>query len=91
MSDFGKLVIGCCVLVIMIICAYSGACDLAPGDARRILSQEGVTDVALHGYDWFACSRGEILNQEFSGTRNGQHVSGYVCGDAGGGITIHYK
>lgn len=83
--------VGAAAIVFMILVAILGGCDLSPNDARRILAQDGVTDVVLSGYSWGACSRGELENQEFMGTKSGAPVSGYVCGDASGGMSIHYK
>ncbi len=91
MSDIQNLITGVIVAAIMGLCAISGSCDLDPGAARRMLGQEGVSDIRLDGFDPFACSRGELTNQKFSGVKNGSRVSGYVCGDGSGAMTVHYK
>lgn len=56
----------------------AGCTDTA--SARRIVEQEGVTNVEVTGYRVFGCLKGEDWHTGFTGTRNGRPVSGVVCG-----------
>lgn len=48
-------------------------------EARRVLEQDGVTDVRMDGYPWFACGKGDFYHTGFVGKRNGKEISGTVC------------
>lgn len=48
-------------------------------EAFRVLDQDGVTDVQITGYSWFACGHGDWYHTGFEGKRNGKPIHGTVC------------
>lgn len=48
-------------------------------EARRVLEMDGVTDVQVTGYSWFACGKGDFYHTGFTGKRNGKTIDGTVC------------
>ena len=63
-----------------------------PEGAGRMLEIEGVTDVQITGYVWFACgSRSDLFSTGFSGTRNGRRVEGAVCRGIFTGQIVRYR
>lgn len=48
-------------------------------EARRVLDNDGVTDVQMTGYKWFACGDHDFYHTGFSGKRNGKNIEGIVC------------
>lgn len=73
----------------LVIC--TGGCDIAPAEATRILSADGVSNITLTGYSWFACGRDDSFSQGFSGKKSGQSVRGVLCGGWMKGDTIRYR
>ena len=63
-----------------------------PDDAHRILKGMGFTQIAIGGYDFFACGQDDFFSTEFT-ARNaqGQFVSGTVCSGWFKGSTVRFK
>lgn len=55
------------------------ACSVDDGTARRVLEDEGYTDIELLGASPLACSSSENRSGGFRATRDGRHVEGVVC------------
>lgn len=55
------------------------ACSVDDGTARRVLEDEGYTDIVLLGWTPLACSSSERRSGGFRATRDGRHVEGVVC------------
>lgn len=68
-------VIGASMLTVML-----GGCT-QPDTAARVLADQGYTQIELHGYDWFNCSKDDTYHDKFTATGpTGRKVSGVVCG-----------
>ena len=78
--------VGCAVIV----CALAG-CSLPPADFDRLMKQEGITDAKNTGASFLACKDSDDYNTGFTGIKNGQPVSGTLCGSLSAGYTIRYK
>lgn len=51
-----------------------------PESAARQLEAAGYTDIQLHGYDWFNCSKDDTFHDKFTAKGpTGKPVSGVVC------------
>lgn len=62
-----------CFAVLLSACTNSD-------DAERALSAEGMTNIRITGYDWFACSKDDWYHTGFTATNSqGKQVSGVVC------------
>lgn len=48
-------------------------------EATRVLKLDGVADIKITGYAWFSCGDHDFYHTGFSGTRNGQPITGVVC------------
>lgn len=96
MNDDAPFTFGGCLFVALIIlvsllCVPMGACNISDADATRTLQHEGVTNVQLHGYAWFECSRDDIFSVKFQGNKNGFPVEGALCSGGFKDITVRYK
>lgn len=72
---------GCIVvlLLIIVILMLTG-CD-GKADAKRVLEEEGYTQVEMTGYRWTGCSEDDFYHEGFKATTvAGRRVSGVVCG-----------
>lgn len=50
-------------------------------DARRVLEEQGYTEIHFTGYDMFGCSEDDTYRTGFTATSpTGHRVSGVVCG-----------
>jgi len=66
------------ILGVGIMC-LSGCTD--PQTARRVLTQNGYTDVRITGYNWLSCGRDDTYHTGFiAKSPNGSTVEGTVCG-----------
>lgn len=68
-------------------------CQVPRDDAERLMRQEGITNFAFDGIALFGCAKSDDITLKFSGTKNGQRVSGVICASAGLGgkkYTIRY-
>lgn len=55
------------------------ACTDEPG-ARRILEDQGYTDVELTGFSWFSCSEDDQIRTGFyAKSQSGRVIRGTVC------------
>lgn len=51
-----------------------------PETARAILERAGYTQIQMHGYDWFACSKDDTYHDKFTAIGPaGKPVTGVVC------------
>jgi hypothetical protein len=64
----------------------------SPQDAEKALNAEGMTNIKVTGYKFFACSRDDFYNTGFTATNSvGKNVEGTVCsGLFFKGSTIRY-
>lgn len=70
--------------------ALLSACT-SPVDAKRVLEQQGYTEVITGGYGWFACSKSDNFSTKFKAkSPSGVPVSGVVCGGILKGSTIRF-
>ncbi|AFN39341.1 hypothetical protein F485_gp199 [Aeromonas phage CC2] len=68
-------------MIIAILAVLSlSACTDADG-ARRVLTQNGYTNVHVGGYAWFSCSEKDTFATKFTAVNkaSGQVVNGAVC------------
>jgi hypothetical protein len=66
------------VLLISALSALSGC--TSPSDAMRALDAEGMTEITITGYDYFACAEDDFYRTGFIATsREGKRISGTVC------------
>jgi hypothetical protein len=67
-------------------------CTHDPKDAHRLLRQEGITSVNLHGHPFISgCAKGEDFATTFTGIKNGVPVNGVICGGWMKSNTIRYN
>lgn len=53
---------------------------VAPDEARRVLEQQGYTEIQTGGYAFWACSEDDRIRTKFTATSpSGHRVSGAVC------------
>lgn len=65
---------------VMISCTVISGCT-DPDNARRILLQNGYTDIKITGYNIYSCSEDDSVHTGFSAkSPNGTIVEGTVCG-----------
>lgn len=65
--------------VITILIGFLSACT-APNEARRILEQQGYTNIEIKGYSLLTCSEDDWFRTGFKATSPaGQQVQGVVC------------
>ena len=80
------------VILVILGCITLASCTVSGDDMKRLMKQEGVTDYQFTGYDAFACAKDDDVSTGFFGTKNGQKVSGVVCGGLLlKGYTIRYR
>jgi hypothetical protein len=61
------------------ITALCVACT-QPDHAKKILEDQGYTDVRMDGYDWLNCSKDDVYHDKFTAkSPAGKKVSGVVC------------
>lgn len=65
------------LIIVMAVLLMAGC--IRPEKAERIARLNGVTDVRITGYRWFACSDRDWYQTGFTGILNGQIVSGVIC------------
>jgi hypothetical protein len=77
------------ILFFLFICIY--ACT-NESDTKRILQDEGYTNIELTGYDPWGCGEDDTYSTGFTATnKNGKKVKGVVCGGITKGYTIRMK
>lgn len=65
--------------IITILISFFSACT-APNEARRILEQQGYTNIQIKGYSLLTCSEDDWFRTGFVATGpTGQRVEGVVC------------
>lgn len=64
-----------------------------PDESRRLLKSQGLSNIEITGYDFWACSEDDSYKTGFIATgQDGSSVSGTVCaGFFFKGATIRYK
>ena len=59
---------------------------------KRILENEGFTEIEINGYSFFACGEDDVFATGFCAKNAaGNKVCGTVCGGVGKGYTIRYE
>lgn len=77
--SFGLVIATWVGIALFFIFLAPRACT-APDDARRVLSQEGYTQVQLTGYRYWSCGRDDSFHTGFTAlSPNKQTVTGTVC------------
>jgi len=78
------------VLSILLVMFLIGCTN--PGDARRVLLNQGYTDIELNGFDMFSCGSGDTYADSFTAiSPNGSVVTGTVCSGVLKGYTIRFN
>lgn len=75
------------------IIAIGGLISLSqnqPPDSEyiRILTEEGYSNIRLHGYQTLGCGEGDYYSQTFTATKQDRPVKGVVCKGISKGYTI---
>ncbi len=68
----------------------TGGCTRV-GNAERILTEQGYTNIEAGGYGWLSCSEDDVFKTEFKATSPaGKTVTGTVCSGWFKGGTIRF-
>lgn len=79
-----KRVVLCAALLLLSACTD-------PDTARRVLAENGYTDIQIGGYAAWSCSEGDDYATEFTATSPvGRPVRGAVCSGWFKGATIRF-
>lgn len=80
------------ILVIAALALSVSACGVNPQQATRALSAQGIKDVKIGGYSWFAgCGKDDEFASTFTGIgQDGNPVEGVVCSGWFKGVTVRY-
>lgn len=80
-TAFGALIAGAIgVLLVLVFSALPWVCS-QPEEARRILEEEGYSNIEIHGWSLFACGKDDSTSDLFTATSSaGVEVHGVVCG-----------
>lgn len=76
-----KKILFACSIILLASCTDSS-------DARRVLENDGYTDIEMTGYRPFMCSDDDTYKTGFKAKKNGHVVTGAVCGGLLKGNTI---
>lgn len=80
------------LLMIIPMVALLASCGVNPHEARRILEEQGMTDVKIGGYSLFGCSKGDNFSSSFTATSvKGNRVRGVICGGVFKGYTVRFN
>ncbi|QBX06758.1 hypothetical protein H1O16_gp345 [Burkholderia phage BcepSaruman] len=78
------------VLAVALVAALTGC--TRPDQARRLLTQQGYTQIEITGYAPFACSKDDTFHTEFRAvSAAGHQVQGVVCSALLKGATIRLE
>ena len=81
-------------ILLLVICAAAlllNGCT-RPDAARRMLEQNGYTNIEITGYSFFMCSDSDSFSTGFKAKApNGRQVEGAVCDAFLKGATIRFK
>ena len=62
-----------------------------PETTRRVLGDQGLTNIETHGYSLWGCGQADVWVTKFSATTvTGNHVEGVVCRGFFKGSTIRF-
>ena len=77
---------------IMVVACLLGVSACSDGDtAKRILSENGYTEIETNGFAWLSCSKDDTFKTSFRAkSPSGQHVKGAVCSGWFKGGTIRF-
>lgn len=79
-----------CILLWIFVCQNT-SCTNEPG-ARKVLEQNGYTDVRLTGYKAWCCGDEDWYSTGFKATNpSGNKVTGCVCQGVTKGATIRFE
>ena len=79
------------VMILGIIAILLLAGCTKPDEAKRVLTNEGYTNIEITGYNLFACSDEDTFKTGFRAkNRNGKIITGTVCSGVLKGSTIRY-
>ena len=56
---------------------FSGCTDKV--EAKRVLKQQGYTNIDFTGYSWMGCSKDDAYHTGFIAVLNGRRIEGTVC------------
>lgn len=94
LKDFLKSIgifLGGTLLIVVLILIEPAACVDDAG-TRRVLTQQGYTNIHITGFRWFGRSRGDVYSTGFEATSpNGNFISGYVTSGWWKGYTIRFN
>ncbi len=77
---------GCIALALVLV-----NCGVPHSDMERMMRQEGISSYLDRGYTFLGCGEDDSFKSQFTGMKNGQAISGYVCGGLVKGYTIRYR
>jgi len=67
-------------LLLAVCFMFSGCSDIEK--ARRILTEQGYTDITMTGYSYWGCAESDTFHDGFSAkSPGGKYCSGVVCSD----------
>ena len=68
------------ILLVLIASLLLSGCSLSePDKTKRLLEQEGYTNIETIGYAWFSCGQDDFFATGFIAEKNGHHIEGTVC------------
>jgi uncharacterized lipoprotein YehR (DUF1307 family) len=77
------------LIAVVLIVAMSGC--TAENEARRVLENDGFTNIQLKGWSPFSCDQKDTFATGFEADKNGRHVKGVVCSGVLKGATIRFN
>ena len=68
------------VILALVGCIMGIGCKVSDGRARRVLDDQGFTDVKLGGDAWWSCGKDDSETRSFTAINaRGQRIEGVVC------------
>lgn len=59
---------------------------------KKVLENQGYTDITNEGYYWFCCGEDDTYSTGFKAiSKKGEEVEGCICSCVGKGITVRFK
>jgi rhodanese-related sulfurtransferase len=78
------------VIAIAALTSCSSGNDFKKG--KKILEQQGYTDVKNTGYNWFCCGKDDGYSTGFKAKdKAGNSVEGCFCSSVGKGVTVRFE
>jgi hypothetical protein len=77
--------------LVAVLLVFAAGCT-SEKTARRVLAEQGFTDVEMTGHEPFMCGRDDGFSTGFTATSpNGKRVSGAVCNGLFKGSTVRFR